>query len=98
MMTVFQVISKIEQYMAIKGGHYADWYVGIAADPRQRLFSDHNVREIGDWWIYEDCGNDTAARQVEDYFLNKGCDGGPGGGDHATRYAYAYRKAAHTNP
>ena len=54
---------------------YSQWYVGVATDPRARLFQDHNVNEQSDAWIYDNCGTDTAARSVEDYFLGKGCDG-----------------------
>ena len=93
---VNQVIQDIEKYMGQFGGYYRDWYVGIASDPRKRLFTDHCVREQGDHWIYRDCGTDAAARAVEDYFLRKGCDGGPSGGDYTTKFAYAYHKAAHT--
>lgn len=95
--TAQQVVNEIEEYMGRFGGYYRDWYVGITTDPRQRLFVDHCVRENGDAWVYRDCGTDTAARAVEDYFHCKGCDGGSGGGDRSTRFAYAYRKAQHTN-
>ncbi|MEK7616663.1 MAG: hypothetical protein AAB414_01265 [Patescibacteria group bacterium] len=37
------IIAEIKAYMAQGGGSYSDWYVGIAADPRQRLFNDHSV-------------------------------------------------------
>lgn len=96
--SVQKAISDIENYMGQVGGYYRDWYVGIASDVRQRLFADHGVREKGDYWIFRDCGTDTAARDAEDYFLRKGCDGGPGGGDYTTKYVYAYRKAPHTRP
>jgi len=94
--TAQQVVNDIENYMGKHGGGYRDWYVGIASGVRQRLFGDHCVREQGDAWIYRDCGTDAAARSVEDYFHGKGCDGGPGGGDHTTKYVYAYRKGPHT--
>lgn len=106
--TAQQVVNEIEEYMRPFGGYYSDWYVGVASDPRQRLFVDHRVREKDtivngvrqpcDAWIFRECKDDAAARSVEDYFLGKGCDGGPGGGDRSTRHVYAYRKARHTNP
>ncbi|MBU0721852.1 hypothetical protein KKA93_00075 [Patescibacteria group bacterium] len=32
------IIAEIKAFMAKWGGNYSDWYVGIASDPRQRLF------------------------------------------------------------
>ncbi|GIW62200.1 MAG: hypothetical protein KatS3mg090_0026 [Patescibacteria group bacterium] len=40
-----EIISEIKSHMAQCGGSYSDWYVGIATDPRERLFIDHNVDE-----------------------------------------------------
>jgi hypothetical protein len=86
----------IQNYMRVNGGCYRDWYLGIASNPRERLFHGHNVREHGDAWILRDCGTHTAARAVEDHFLAQGCDGGDGGGSIITRFVYAYRKTPHT--
>jgi len=97
-MTVESTILEIEAYIRKHGGRYSEWYAGIASDARGRLFNDHNVSENGDAWIYSDCGSATAARSVEENFLQKGCDGGTGGGDSTTKYVYAYKKNAHTNP
>lgn len=90
------VVAEIAAYMRRYGGGYSVWYIGIAADPRQRLFVDHSVRETGGAWIYYDCGTDVSARRVEQAFLNAGCKGGDGGGDWRTRYVYAYRITAST--
>jgi hypothetical protein len=91
-----QAIAGIDAYIKQHGGGYPAWYVGIAADPRDRLFTGHCVSEKADAWIYRDCGNDGAARRVEQAFLNAGCKGGDGGGDRNTRYAYAYKITAST--
>jgi len=37
----------IKAYIQNNGGAYSDWYVGIASDPKERLFTDHNVSEKG---------------------------------------------------
>lgn len=83
--------SEIDAYIRKNGGVYSAWYVGIASDPKKRLFVDHSVTEHGDLWIHLDCGTDSAARRVEQHFLAKGCKGGGGGGDRDTRFAYAYK-------
>jgi len=96
--TANQVVTEIDAYIRQGGGGYSAWYVGIASEPRQRLFDDHNVDKDRDAWIYRDCGSQVVARQVEVYFLQRGCQGGGGGGDSSTHYAYAYKMNAHTNP
>lgn len=89
--TMNKVAGEIDAYIQQHGGIYSQWYVGIASNPRNRLFNDHNVDEKNGTWIYRDAGSDTAARRIENYFLAKGCKGGDGGGDASTKYVYAYR-------
>ncbi len=96
--TTNQIIREIDDHIRKCGGGYSLWYVGIASDPKDRLFNDHNVDEKNDAWIHRDCGSESAARRVEKHFLTKGCDGGAGGGDYSTKYAYAYKKKSHTRP
>jgi len=90
------IISDIKSHVANNGGSYSQWYVGIATDPKQRLFNDHAVKEKGDAWIYRRCASSDVARTVEKYFLAQGIKGGPGGGDDNSDYVYAYKIAGHT--
>jgi hypothetical protein len=92
---------RIRAYIAQSGGNYPAWYVGIASDPRERLLSGHSVKENGDYWIYRGCDTNADARSVEDSLLLLGTNGGPGGGDNATKAVgtkavYAYKIGAHT--
>jgi hypothetical protein len=96
--TVQQAIAEIEDYIRKNGGPYSAWYCGVASDPRDRLFNQHGVSEQGGIWIWRPLSTDTEARQVEAYFLRKGCDGGPGGGDRYSRFVYAYMKTSYTRP
>ena len=96
--SVQQVVRELEDYMAKCGGLPRDWYVGVAADPRARLFRHHNASEQQGAWIYRELRTDDESRQVERYFLAKGCEGGDGGGDWQSKFAYLYRKASYTNP
>ena len=91
-----QVLADIKAYIAQSGGNYPAWYVGIASDPRERLFSGHSVKENGDYWIYRTCDSNADARSVEDSLLLLGARGGPGGGDDATQAVYAYKIGTHT--
>jgi hypothetical protein len=90
------IISEITSHISKNGGRYSDWYAGIAADPRHRLFSDHAVRENGDAWIFRPCTSSEVARNIENFLLNLGMKGGPGGGDSTTGSVYAYKIASHT--
>lgn len=98
-MTNAQIIAEIDAYMQRFPGHTnAHWYVGIAADPEARLFTDHRVdRDVGTW-IHCPAASDTAARAVEAAYHAAGCDGGPGGGDRTTTFVYAYLKTRTTDP
>ena len=74
------------------------WYVGIASDPDDRLFEDHNVSKTKDHWAYIPADSEIIARSVEKHFLDAGCDGGPGGGGPGSRYVYVYFKSSRTHP
>lgn len=91
-----QIINDINTYMRQHGGTNPNWYVGIAEQPRERLFVEHNVSEENGSWIYRQATSSAVARSVEQAYLDAGCDGGSGGGGLQTDYVYAYRKTAHT--
>ncbi len=74
------------------------WYVGIATDPKDRLFKDHNVDKSQDQWAYSKADTEEIARSVEKRFLDAGCDGGPGGGDTGSKLVYVYLKSGRTEP
>jgi hypothetical protein len=93
---IARVIAEILEYIKRGGGAASDWYVGIAAGARDRLFNDHKVSEQQGSWIYRGCDSTDAARAVEEHFLNLGCRGGPGGGDDDTTFVYAYRITSYT--
>ena len=86
-----EIIKDIEDHMAKRGGAIGKWYVGIAANPRERLFDDHSVDEENGVWIHSRASSDSVARDIEKYFLDKGAQGGAGGGDEDSTAVYAYR-------
>ncbi|HOX28054.1 MAG TPA: hypothetical protein PLQ76_02740 [bacterium] len=92
------VIKEVESYLYGQSNCRKNWYVGITAYPEKRLFLDHNVKSFSSGYKCWDCGSDTIARFVEKHFIEKGCDGGSGGGDRNSRYFYVYRKTAKTLP
>lgn len=90
-------IADIRTYIEQRGGAYREWYVGIATDPRARLFRDHGVGENGDFWIYRECESSLVAREVKEFFVRiLGADGGVGGGYASTQSVYAYLKTPRT--
>jgi hypothetical protein len=86
------IILTIDSYMQKFQYRNSDWYVGVATDPRDRLFNGHNVDEHNGIWIFEEASSDSVARSVEKAYLNTGHDGGSGGGDENSVYVYAYVK------
>lgn len=92
-----QIVQEILAHIAQMGGAFSDWYVGIASDPKTRLFNEHNVNYDLDAWIYQECIDSDTARLIESHFIESlGCDGGSGGGDYTTKHIYAFRKGPNT--
>lgn len=71
-----QMIQDFNAYMSARSSRYNEWYVGVAADPRDRLFRGHGVNEQADAWIYDTCSSSREAREVEQHFVAKGHKGG----------------------
>ena len=90
------IFNEIRSYVSRHPGLYSDWYAGIAADARKRLFTDHAVKESGDLWIFQLCGSSNEAREIENALFSLGMKGGPGGGDNSTKFVYAYKIGMHT--
>jgi hypothetical protein len=94
-----EIVTDIKFYIANHGGRYRDWYVGVSADAKDRLFQGHKVDKEKDMWIYRRAVSSTVAREVEDHLVNMlGIDGGPGGGDDNADMVYVYKKGVHTEP
>ncbi len=88
---VMNIEQEIDHVIHKGGGSYSTWYVGIATNPRERLFEGHNVDEQGGGWLYLEAGSESSARDLETVFLKKGCKGGPAGKDFRPHYIYAYK-------
>ena len=83
---------------------YADWYVGVTADPDARIAS-HGLQE-SDWYIVKRLATAEAAARVAEALLKAGCDGSaseaPREGDEEPAgeptSVYTYWKRGHTTP
>lgn len=94
-----QLIREIADYIKSVGGFPREWYVGIAASARDRLFGDHKVDEKNGNWIFRTADSSDEARESERYFLDVVyTDGGQGGGDWSSKQVYAYKKTWQTEP
>ena len=91
-----QIIADIENYIRDNGANFGNWYVGIAADPQDRLSNGHGVTE-DDVSISRLATSSTVAREVENYFIYlMSTQGGDGGGDDRSTSVYAYKIKSHT--
>lgn len=68
------------------GGNYKAWTVGVTDGPARRNAEHGFPLEWHQW----DADSEYEARNIEDYFLEKGCNGGSGGPGKAD-YVYIYK-------
>jgi hypothetical protein len=76
---------------------FADWYVGVASDPRDRLFRHHGVNEAAGAWAFEEAESAKAARRIARSFHDgAGFAGELGESDPNALYVYIYLKTRDT--
>lgn len=74
---------------------YSRWYCGITGNIDDNI-NRHNQKikryKNGSlMYYYVECNSVNISRQVEKFFLDKGCQGDTGGGNEASVYVYVYR-------
>lgn len=95
--TSTQIVADILDYIqSCSGQYYSDFYVGIAQEPRERLFEEHNVPESSSCWIYRQAIDINHARSAEKDLLAKGMKGGGGGGNDDSVFVYCYQITQNT--
>ena len=86
-----QIVSGIDTAISKTGArYYNQFYVGITTNIGRRLFTEHNVDEKKDWWIWYKATTKQIAQDVEEHYLNKGMQGDTGGGTDDSTYVYCY--------
>ncbi len=90
------IIIIIEAFVKEHRGNYEDYYIGITNSKDTRL-GQHRVDQQNDIWMCEEAQTDQEARNIENFFIEKGMDGGPGGGNEDSVFVYVYKKTALTN-
>jgi hypothetical protein len=82
------IAAAIEKRIAGIGG-YANWTVGITSDwARRKNEHSNDGKSLGCWTCWQ-ADSLSDARQIENYFLDKGMRGG-GGGNMATGTTFVY--------
>lgn len=77
--------------MGRHGQYYSEFYVGIAADPVDRLTNGHGCDASTPHIYWTQPFYSTTVRAIEKFFHDKGAQGAGGGGDFNTCYIYVYK-------
>ncbi|MBA7664082.1 hypothetical protein ES703_72133 [subsurface metagenome] len=77
--------SAIKSAIEKKVTTYSAWTIGVTDNPTRRRDQHGNPKDWHQW----DADTETAARNVEKYFLDKGMKGDVGGGGSAD-YVYIF--------
>jgi hypothetical protein len=89
-MSAHEVRDAIVKYINDSDIAFGEWCVGIAADPRTRLFIDYRVGKDTPW-IFRDTGSEEAAMAVREFVVTTyGTRGSAADCDGTARYVYAY--------
>ena len=95
-MTFLEIVAEIGSQ--VKAYPNSELYVGITSDIESRVHGDHKVPKKDGWFISSSADSNKIARDVEKFFLNKGMEGGIGGGDYSSKYVYVYHITSSTKP
>lgn len=89
MVSESQMRSEIQnRVMSAEKKDYSIWTIGVTDDPDRRK-EEHGQEHSVKYWVQWRSDSETAARNVEEYFLDKGMKGGTGGGGTAD-YVYIF--------
>jgi hypothetical protein len=98
--SVQQIKYEIIAYIKEFGGDFADYYVGVTAEPEAALFQRHKIDKRKDPYLWKQALTFHAARNVQRYFLERlGTDGEAAvRGDETVDCVYVYKKSERTKP
>jgi hypothetical protein len=88
--SAIDIISDIVFYMKNLDIPFNEWYVGVTANPSQKLFAEHHVSIDADW-IFRDAGDYETAKTIQDQLIErfnlKRIDDEE---DHRNKYVYVF--------
>jgi len=94
-----EIIDDIEDFIERNGGAFAEWYVGVAASPKLKLFKLHKLKDKGDVCISRRARDEYEAHEVAEYFRTIRKTKGPAGQpDETCLCVYSYKMKSHTRP
>ena len=78
-----EIINDLNGAMASIDPVPSNWVIGITNDI-ERHMREHGATQA----LFQRASTSAVARRIERYFLNLGCDGGPGGGGFDAVFVY----------
>ncbi|MCW5775867.1 MAG: hypothetical protein KIS87_05410 [Phycisphaeraceae bacterium] len=89
----------IKGYIEANGGEFGRWFVGVAADPKDRLVCEHSINHQTGKAIVVGTPSVRDARAAEMALRRgHGCWGSKETPDEAATFVYAFRMSATTIP
>lgn len=86
-----RIIEDIQHRLSLTAKRYfSDFYIGTTDDVEQGLFKRHFVKKNEMWWLYRTADTPEEAREVADFFVNKGMRGKKGGDEKSGSIVYCY--------
>ncbi len=77
--------SDIKKAIEARVNKYSSWTIGVTDNPTERKKQHDNTKH----WMQWNADSETAARNVESHFIDKGMKGGTGGRGNAD-YVYIF--------
>lgn len=94
-----RIFRHMRDFVSSNGDDWANWYVGVAVDPSDRLTDDHMVDIGSDLWVCSEAFTPEEALLVRGRFVDEhGVDSDEARDEKQGRFVYAYKKAPHTKP
>jgi hypothetical protein len=91
-----KIVEEVREYLELCEPDPAAWYVGISAEPKERLFGFHRVRESFDNWLFRTASAPLVAREVRLHLMGLGMTSQRGSIEPGARTVYLYRRTSHT--
>ncbi|MGE4543281.1 MAG: hypothetical protein AB7D06_04125 [Pedobacter sp.] len=94
-----RIVRNMRDFISRNGDDWANWYIGIAVDPSDRLVDDHKVDIGSDLWVCSEAFTPEEALLIKGRFVDEhGVDSDDARDEKQGRFVYAYKKAPHTKP
>ena len=93
-----EIIKDIESYIARIGGNEFSWYIGIASNVGQALFTQHSVNRVNGAWTYREINDGESFKGFIESLRAAGYDVAPGINEQPGNFVYVFLKTEDTTP